>query len=123
MSDASDLLVEAVVEGRERNSLGDAVEAIDFAIDLYLGNFDLMVEARTPAISRRVRDNFHALQEAIRAHAPWAQPELVEVLVAHTEVYACLSGAGGELRQLQERHTRAVDALRAFVAASPVPWG
>jgi hypothetical protein len=102
---------------------GDAVALVHTAIDLYLGNFDLMVEAPTAAIRRRTREHFLVVQDAVGAHAPWARRELVAVLVAHIEVRASLTGKGGDLRRLQQNHTRAVQALRAFIARSGPPWG
>jgi hypothetical protein len=96
---------------------GDAeLSALDAAIDLYLGNFDLMIEAPTQAITRCTRENFLALQDAVGAHAPWARQELMEVLAIHTQVRRSLTGDAGDLRALQDGHTRAVLALRTFIA-------
>ena len=108
---------------RVDKSAGDQAAALESAIALYLGNFDLMVEARTVAARRRTNESFDAVQDAVAADAPWARAELLEVLVAHAQVRQALACAVADLRRLQEGHTRAVETLRAAVGYSVSPWG
>ncbi|MFC5498515.1 hypothetical protein ACFPOE_13295 [Caenimonas terrae] len=94
----------------------EAIEdAIEDAIALYLGNFELLLAARTPVVARQVRDDFDALEAAVAAHAPWAQAELARVLAAHLRLCESLGGDAGELLRLHEGHTRVVGSLRAVI--------
>ena len=92
------------------------------SLDLYAATFDLMVDSRKPTVVVRMQRAYGDLHDAVKAHAPWAMPELNNLLLALAESIRLLQADQQELDRARRDHATALLSLRRFLADSSPPW-